>query len=233
MPVVYLVRHGQASFGPGDYDRLTDLGLEQADLAGRELARRLAGEGAPAAELVAHGGLKRQLGTAEAVVARLPGQVPLREHPGLSEFDHEEIILRHKPAYRRKAVMYADLARTLNPRQGFQDMFEKAVARWTGGEHDGAYGETMAQFHARVAGAFEDLTANASGTVVMASSGGAISSVCADLLGEGPGVWLQLNRVMMNAGITKVVIGKRGRSMVTFNDTGHLEHVGREYLTYR
>ncbi len=228
MPVVYLVRHGQASFGPGDYDRLSDLGREQADLAGRELGRRL-----DEVVSVAHGSLSRQRDTAAACVAHLRGVATTVEHTGFNEFDHEEIILRHKPAYRSKAVMYADLARTLNPRQGFQDMFEQAVARWTSGEHDGDYSETLAQFHARVASAFEEQTAGVSGNVVIASSGGVISSICADLLGEGPGVWMQLNRVMMNAGITKVVLGKRGRSMVTFNDTGHLERAGREYLTYR
>lgn len=228
MPVVYLVRHGQASFGPGDYDKLSDLGREQADLAGRELGRRL-----EAVAAVAHGSLNRQRDTAAACVEHLRGVATTTEHAGFNEFDHEEIILRFRPAYRSKTVMYADLARTLNPRQGFQDMFEKAVARWTGGEHDRDYSETLAQFHARVADAFEELTTGVNGNVVIASSGGVISSICADLLGEGPAVWMQLNRVMMNASITKVVIGKRGRSMVTFNDTGHLERAGRDYLTYR
>ena len=40
VPVIHLVRHGQASFGTDDYDRLSDLGRMQATLAGRELARR-------------------------------------------------------------------------------------------------------------------------------------------------------------------------------------------------
>ncbi len=228
MPVVYLLRHGQASFGPGDYDRLSDTGREQAELAGRELARRI-----EQVEIVAHGSLERQRDTADLCAARLAGFVPLREHRGLNEFDHEEIILRYKPAYRNKAVMYADLARSLNPRQGFQDMFEKAVARWTSGDHDADYRETLTQFRARTFTAFEELAESLDGNLVIASSGGVISSIAAELLGEGPALWMQLNRVMLNAGLTKVVISKRGRSLVTFNDTGHLERAGREYLTYR
>ena len=40
VPVVLLVRHGQASFGADDYDVLSDLGREQAQLAAGEVARR-------------------------------------------------------------------------------------------------------------------------------------------------------------------------------------------------
>ncbi len=245
MPVVYLVRHGQATFGPGDYDKLTELGQEQADLAGRELARRLTG-----ADVVAHGSLRRQRDTAEACASHLRAPGPLREHPGFNEFDHEVIILALKPAYRRKAVMFADLAKGLNPRAAFQEMFERAVGRWAAGEHDAEYEETLAQFHARVATAFEELVADGGGSVVVGTSGGVIASIAANLLlndlADDPSrlrakgssasineLWMNLNRVTMNASITKVVVGKRGRSLVTFNDTGHLERAGREYLTYR
>ena len=40
MPVVHLVRHGQASFGADDYDVLSDLGRTQAAAVGAELSRR-------------------------------------------------------------------------------------------------------------------------------------------------------------------------------------------------
>ena len=38
MPVVLLVRHGQASFGADDYDNLSDLGREQSTAVGTVLA---------------------------------------------------------------------------------------------------------------------------------------------------------------------------------------------------
>ena len=40
MSVVLLVRHGQASFGAEDYDRLSALGEEQSRLLGSSLAAR-------------------------------------------------------------------------------------------------------------------------------------------------------------------------------------------------
>ena len=40
MRLIYLVRHGQASFGKRDYDALSELGHEQSRLLGRALAVR-------------------------------------------------------------------------------------------------------------------------------------------------------------------------------------------------
>ena len=40
MPVVHLVRHGQASFGSQDYDRLSDLGRAQSLVVGAALTAR-------------------------------------------------------------------------------------------------------------------------------------------------------------------------------------------------
>ena len=38
MAAIFLLRHGQASFGESDYDRLSPLGIEQARLLGAALA---------------------------------------------------------------------------------------------------------------------------------------------------------------------------------------------------
>ncbi|MGH3466845.1 MAG: histidine phosphatase family protein, partial [Thermocrispum sp.] len=40
MGAIYLVRHGQASFGAADYDKLSGLGAEQGAVVGEELRRR-------------------------------------------------------------------------------------------------------------------------------------------------------------------------------------------------
>ena len=39
MASIYLVRHGQASFGAANYDQLSTLGQRQADLTGEFFAR--------------------------------------------------------------------------------------------------------------------------------------------------------------------------------------------------
>ena len=59
MPLICLVRHGQASFGAEDYDVLSDLGREQARSLGEELRRRDLRD-----PLVVSGTLRRQRDTA-------------------------------------------------------------------------------------------------------------------------------------------------------------------------
>jgi broad specificity phosphatase PhoE len=66
--VVYVVRHGQASFGAADYDVLSELGHRQAALAGVELRDR-----GVRIDLVASGTLRRQRETAAAALAAYAG----------------------------------------------------------------------------------------------------------------------------------------------------------------
>jgi hypothetical protein len=65
------------------------------------------------------------------------------------------------------------------------------------------------------------------------SSAGTIAAVVADLLGLEPEAWAALNRVAVNASITTVVAGRRGRSLVSFNEHGHLGGPGRPERTTR
>jgi len=45
--------------------------------------------------------------------------------------------------------------------------------------------------------------------------------------------WPQVNRVIANAAVTKLVIGKRGLHLSTFNDHSPFEGQNRHLLTYR
>ena len=61
MSVLYIVRHGQATFYSGDYDQLSEKGYEQSRLLGRYWR-----ESGLAISEVYSGSLKRQLQTAQA-----------------------------------------------------------------------------------------------------------------------------------------------------------------------
>ena len=65
------------------------------------------------------------------------------------------------------------------------------------------------------------------------TSGGPISWVATSLLGGGPEIWTQLNPVTVNSSVSKVVVGRRGMTMVSFNDHSHLEAAGDGFITYR
>lgn len=63
------------------------------------------------------------------------------------------------------------------------------------------------------------------------TSGGVISALAARLLGLPDSAMVAFNHVVVNATITKVVSGRRGVSLVSFNEHGHLEP--DHLVTYR
>lgn len=220
MAVIYLVRHAQASFGARDYDKLSSQGEEQA----RRLGETLAGRGLKP-DLVVSGSMRRHAQTAS--LAGFDAEVD----KGFDEFDHEEVIVVHKPAYRARPVMLADLARTGNPKRAFQEMFTAATQRWIDGA-DG-YTESFQTFCDRSESAVRR-TAERLGkgqTAVVFTSGGPIAAVVGRLLSGGDRLWATLNPVTVNTAITKVVSGRSGLTMVSYNEHGHLD--GTELLTYR
>src|SRR3954469_6088664 len=88
MGVLMLVRHGQASFGAEDYDVLSSRGVRQS----RKVAETLAGYGVAPSSLI-HGGMRRQLETAEQM---LLGAVSWELTPEVderwSELDHLAVM---------------------------------------------------------------------------------------------------------------------------------------------
>src|ERR1700686_3945141 len=98
MGTVLLVRHAQASFGSADYDRLSDLGIEQARLLGAWLSSRgrgidLAGTGRP----------QRHRQTEQACIAVLPAALKpaaaARADADFNEYDADEVVARHRPEF--------------------------------------------------------------------------------------------------------------------------------------
>ncbi|MER7246710.1 histidine phosphatase family protein [Kribbella sp. NPDC000426] len=217
MAVVYLIRHAQASFGARDYDKLSSLGEQQARRLGETLS-----DVKP--DVVVSGSMRRH-----AQTATLAGFTPEIDN-GYDEFDHEQVIIAHKPAYRVRPVMLADLARTGNPQRAFQDMFVAATQRWIDGG-DG-YTETFEAFCERSEAAVRRTAERLGkgGTALVFTSGGPIAAVVSRLLSGGDGLWTKLNPVTINTAITKVVSGRGGLTVVSYNEHVHL---GSEMLSYR
>jgi broad specificity phosphatase PhoE len=224
--VIYLIRHAQASFGARDYDKLSEQGERQAVLLGQALAAR-----GVRPDLVVTGSMSRHLRTAHLALeaAGLPDRAEV--DGGFDEFDHEQVILAHKPAYRRRAVMLADLARTGNPQRAFQEMFSAATERWVNRE-DG-YTESFLAFADRVEAAVRRTAGGLAkgGTAIVFTSGGPITSVVSRLLTGGDGLWLTLNPLTINTAITKVLAGASGLTVVSHNEHGHLDGTGM--ISYR
>ncbi|WP_148572485.1 histidine phosphatase family protein [Nocardioides caldifontis] len=243
MSVLLLVRHGQASFGAKNYDALSEVGHEQSRVLGAALRER-----GVVPDLVVRGGMRRHEETAAGLVEGLGAEISCEVDKGWDEFDFEHVVEVHKPLYRNTALMIADLARTLRPKQAFQEVFEEATRRWTSGEWDDEYDESFPAFQERVVAALErarELLA-LHRTVAVVSSGGPIAMAVTTLLGaEAAGLgggatstahvaatFGALNRVAVNTAVTKVLSGRRGLTLSTYNEHAHLEG-DRRPLTYR
>jgi broad specificity phosphatase PhoE len=220
MGQVLLVRHGQASWGADDYDALSETGWEQSRLLGRALAGR-----GVEPEVVVHGSMRRHRETAEG--AGLADRATV--DPGWDEFDHLEML----------GAVPSTFPGPQPTRGEFQAWFEEATDRWTGGEHDAGYDETFDAFGDRVTAALRRTAeAAGSGTALVLTSGGPVSWAVTTLLGadlDRAGrvrLWRRLNPVCVNSGVTKVVSGRRGLTLVSFNEHTHLDPKP-DLLTYR
>ncbi|AHI28805.1 histidine phosphatase family protein [Marinobacter similis] len=229
MATVYLVRHGQASFGKANYDQLSPTGWEQGRVLGRWLANRLT----PGA--VFGGNLERHRETVEAITTGFGSQLPdMQVTTGFNEFDHNEVVTRFRPEWEDREIMTRDLRAFPKPAKAFQEAFVQAVRRWASGQHDGDYSETWPGFKARVLQAFEEMVEYADGSdVLVATSGGPISVICQELLGLDDARALGLNEVIANTSVTRVLYSGPRRSLSVFNNYSHLEAEDPALVTYR
>jgi broad specificity phosphatase PhoE len=216
MPVVYLIRHGQASFGAEDYDVLSPVGHQQSKLLASALLRR----GVARPDRIVAGSLKRQRATASTCSAAAGYDLPIDTDPGWDEYDHVALLSGHEDVGtdHRAVQQTLDAGLLAWIRSGAPDPSGRSFDAW----RDGA-----------LAAQQELMDSLGRGGIGLAfTSGGVLAAICAQLLGLDAEGLVALNRVTVNTGITKIVSGRAGTSLLSFNDHGHLEGAA-ELLTYR
>jgi broad specificity phosphatase PhoE len=214
VPVVLLVRHGQASFGAENYDVLSALGRAQSQATGRHLAGR--GLRRP---VVAHGSLRRQRDSASLALAAAGLDATTRVDPRWDEYDHMDLLQRYvQPPAGEPPTSSRDVQRLL----------DAALLAWV---QDGDAGGWPA-FSGGALAALDELLAGLEKgrDAVVFTSGGIVAAVCAGLLGGGGPTVVALNRVTVNGAVTTLLAGASGTSLLTFNEHAHLDPAG---VTYR
>ena len=227
MPTVLVTRHAQASFGAEDYDVLSAHGHTQAAALAADLRRRGIG-----IDRVVSGSLTRQRDTA-APVAASAGH-PLETDPRWDEYDTDDILSSYSTSAARAHRPADSSAPAVYPRE-FQDLLEPALLAWIAAGDQGSTAETWPAFLARVTGALHDvvMSLGPGQTALVCTSGGALAATCVATLGLPHPAFLTLNRVAVNTGVTKVVHGRSGSTLISFNDHGHLERPDGDLITYR
>lgn len=229
MASVLLIRHGQASFGTADYDRLSPLGEEQSRWLGRWL--KLTGN---APDLVVVGPLRRHVHTADLCLEAAGVTAPRITLAGLDEFDHEEVLARHRPDLASHEALVAELAKLEDPHRAFQRLFAAAVARWTGGEFDHEYTRGWTVFRAAVLDGLHTLAAQQARTIWAFTSGGPIAVMVNALIGAPASDTFALSWPLVNTSTSRISIGAQRRNLISYNGWPHLEAAdAKEMVTYR
>lgn len=230
MASIYLIRHGQASFGQENYDQLSELGQKQATHLGQAIAQRV-----PNIDQVVLGGMQRHRQTAENCLAgyelRLADSGPMID-AGWNEYDHQNILAQLRPEYQTATGMTEYIAAQKNPKQVFEQDFNAAIDRWTSGQFDADYVETWQDYRQRVLTSLQrvvDASKTAKNLFVF-TSGGPISVVAQHLLGVPAEQIMRMNWTLMNCAVTKLVTTSDRVFLSTLNEHTHFEGADNKHL---
>ena len=233
MTTLYLIRHGQASFGQENYDQLSGLGLEQAARLGEVFARRL-----PQFDAVCLGAMKRHKQTAINCLAGFNQkleQVEPQFDAAWNEYDHQDILRQFRPEFINSAGMIEYLAQQVDPKQAFEADFNGAIDRWMAGQNDDDYFESWTEFTSRVHRGFNNLLKENSDkkNIAVFTSGGPISLVSQHLLGVSSEKIMQMNWTLLNCGVTKIVSTGSRVFVASLNEHTHFEGAkNKRFISY-
>lgn len=237
MSEIYFIRHGQASFGSSDYDRLSPIGMRQAQI----IAHHLAGLGI-AFDAIYSGRMKRQKDTAHPLIQHYKGRLTDGFYPAVlpafDEYDARALLLARATVSRtHDTLTVGDLTWLRQDKKAFQTYFIQTVNEWIEGRYDGQEGiEPWPSFCDRVRGGVEYLISrHGKGCrMVVFTSGGPISVVMQMALGLKHRKTLEISWQVMNASLTCIKYNGSGVSLSVFNNTTPLLLAGDPaLLTYR
>ncbi|HBO3620287.1 histidine phosphatase family protein [Pseudomonas aeruginosa] len=236
MGSIYLIRHGQASFGADDYDVLSPTGIRQAEILGDHLLNL-----GVRFDRVLSGGLRRQQHTARAALERLESSglatPELEVDPAFNEFEADAVIRAHLPDLLEKQPEALHILRhAAEHRAEFQRLFSTIIARWVSGNHEKDGLESWQEFLDKVHDGLRRLLVQASGKdrVAVFTSGGTITALLQLIVGVPPLKAFELNWQIVNTSLTRLKFRGEEVSLASFNSHVHLELLkAPELITYR
>jgi broad specificity phosphatase PhoE len=208
---LYLVRHGQASFGAVDYDNLSSLGVQQSVRLGEYFAQK-----GIQFDVVLTGSLRRHAQTWAGIAKGAALEHDPLVWPGLNEYDSEAVI---------QAIHSQPLQKPDTPevyRHHFR-LLRDGLRQWMNGVVSPKGMPTYTEFVHGVSSALDHVRQNCSGNVLMVSSGGPISTAVGHLLGTTPETTIELNLRIRNSSVTEFDFNPKRHALVTYNTLPHLD----------
>lgn len=219
MAKLFIIRHGQASFGQANYDQLSELGWQQSRWLGEYFADR----GLNVHRIVA-GTLQRQQDTARGILEGMMAEgIETGTHAGLNEYDGEMMYKAFTGSGDQHLHQKADF-------KDYWRTFRSAYEAWIGDQLVDVT-ETWSAFGQRIEDAFGFALdgAGRDDVVMVVTSGGVIGSAMTALL-QGPQTGaIHLNFQCRNTSFSEVIVGSSARRLLSFNSVPHLDQSGRRH----
>lgn len=235
MATLYLIRHAQASFGTADYDRLSAVGLRQAQVLGE--CFRDCGACFDAAY---SGELERQKKTAEIVLERQPQKVHCEIDARFNEIETGRIFEWLVPQLSEGSPELAALVKKgERSSKHFQKALEIVFQHWVTTESTHPEVQSWAEYSGNVRRALADVVEReGSGrTVAVFTSGGTIATLVAHVLGISGALVYKFYEPLVNCSVTRLLYSGNKVSLSCFNDQQFIHLLGARsgeaLLTYR
>ncbi|MGD2272969.1 MAG: histidine phosphatase family protein [Desulfobacterales bacterium] len=236
MSELLMIRHGQASFGDDNYDRLSPIGIQQSKVVARHLTAL-----GKSFDAVYCGTMERQIKTAqelykhgEDMKANLPELLQLTS---FDEYDSLTVwealipqMIEEDPSTKE------DLKQIYTDKKSFQKLFEKVMYRWISGSFNRPRVPAWSDFKKRVGQGIKEIMHHhgAKKHLIIFTSGGPISVAIQLALGITDQKTMDMSWQIMNASITRFKYNALGIALAGFNDIAHLElEQDKKLLTYR
>ena len=221
MGTLYLVRHGQASFGADDYDVLSPLGMQQATRLGEYFKAK-----GIQFDAALTGTLKRQISTFEGICDGMVAPLKATSWTGLNEYDSHAVIA---------TVHAGKLEKPTTPEQYRHHfrLLKDGLKRWMDGTASPQGMPTYSDFVEGVTNALDHVRQTHTGNVLLVSSGGPISTAVGHILGCPPDATIELNLRIRNSSVTEFAFTPKRHMLVTYNTLPHLDAPEyAEWITY-
>ena len=222
MGTLYLVRHGQASFGADDYDQLSPLGRQQSVRLGQYFAQR-----GLRFDAVITGTLRRHLQTYEGICEGSGVTQEALAWPRLNEYDSLAVI---------RTVHPAPLPKPDSPeayRHHFR-LLRDGLTQWMNGVVTPQGMPDYDSFVQGVTSALDHVRRNHHGArVLLVSSGGPISTAAGQVLGTSPETTIELNMRIRNSAVSEFAFTPKRHMLLTWNTLPHLDAAEyQDWITY-
>jgi broad specificity phosphatase PhoE len=235
MAAIYLIRHGQASFGTDDYDRLSPLGSLQAEVLGHYLR-----DCGIEFDAVFSGDLLRQRETARLALESQPRDVPHHVDPRFNEIQNDEQVEHLVPRLLDTHPHVRQLMeRGPTSSKDYQKLIDAVFNYWVSPECDEPQIQSWNDYSGGVRDALRDvMQSQGSGkTLGIFTSGGTIATIVAQVLGLSGEQTYQFYEPIFNCSVSQLFYSGGRVSLSYFNDRSFLQvlgnHRGEELVTYR